>query len=94
MANRPIFIPSKNPNNPVLVESVEFEWHPGMAVSQKQRSIRSLHENAKKTLKLNKILEVSSKSELELGRNLSAFKLQINLGDGSSMAVENAFLGS
>ena len=53
MANRPVFIPSENLNNPVLIESVEFEWHPGMAVSQKQRSIQSLHENAKETLKLN-----------------------------------------
>jgi hypothetical protein len=94
MANRPIFIPSENLNNPVLIKGVEFEWHPGMAVSQKQRSIQSLHENAKKTLKLKSILEVSSKSEVELGRNLSAFKLQINLRDGSSMPVENAFQGS
>jgi type I restriction enzyme M protein len=94
MAHRPIFIPSENLNNPVLIENVEFEWYPGMAVSQKQRSIQSLHENAKETLKLNSILEVSSKSEVELGRNLSAFKLQINIGDGSSMAVENAFQGS
>ena len=94
MANRPIFIPSENLNNPVLIESVEFEWYPGMAVSQKQRSIQSLHKNAKETLKLNSILEVSSKSEVELGRNLSAFKLQINLDDGSSMPVENAFQGS
>ena len=94
MANRPIFIPSENLNNPVLIESIEFEWHPGMAISQKRRSIQSLHESAKKTLKLNSILEVSSKSEVELGRNLSAFKLQINSSDGSSMPVENAFQGS
>ncbi|SVC96588.1 uncharacterized protein METZ01_LOCUS349442, partial [marine metagenome] len=94
MANRPVFKPSENLNNPVLIESVEFEWHPGMAVSQKQRSIQSLHENAKETLKLNSILEVSSKSKVELGRNLSAFKLQINLDDGSSMPIENAFQGS
>jgi type I restriction enzyme M protein len=94
MANRPVFIPSDDLNNPVLVENIEFEWYAGMAISQKQRSIQSLHENTKETLKLNLILEVSSKSEVELGRNLSAFKLQINLDDGSSMPIENAFQGS
>ena len=94
MANRPVFIPSKNINNPVLMENIDFEWYPGMALSQKQLSIQSLHKNAKNILKLNSILEVSSKSEIELGRNLSAFKLQINLDDGSSMPVENAFQGS
>jgi len=94
MANRPVFIPSENFSNPVLIESVEFDWHPGMATSQKQKSIQSLHESAKQGLELNSILEVSSKSETELGRKLSAFKLQINLNDGSSMPVENAFQGS
>ncbi len=94
MANRPVFILSENSSNPVLIESVEFDWHPGMATSQKQKSIQSLHESAKQGLELNSILEVSSKSETELGRKLSAFKLQINLNDGSSMPVENAFQGS
>jgi hypothetical protein len=94
MANRPVFIPSDDLINPVLVESIEFDWYAGMAISQKQRSIQSLHEKAKEMLKLNSILEVSSKSKIEIGRNLSAFKLQINLKDGSSMPVENAFQGS
>jgi hypothetical protein len=94
MANRPVFIPSDTLNNPVVVADVEFDWYAGMSISQKQRSIQSLHEKAKETLKLNSILEVSSKSEIELGRSLSAFKLQINLNDGSSMPVENAFQGS
>ena len=94
MAKRPIFIPSDTLCDPVVVADVEFDWFAGMSISQKQRSIQSLHEKAKETLKLNSILEVSSKSENELGRSLSAFKLQINLNDGSSMPVENAFQGS
>ena len=50
MANRPVFIPSNDLNHPVLVENIEFDWYAGMAISQKQRSIQSLHENAKETI--------------------------------------------
>lgn len=57
-------------------EFLDFEWSPGMAVSQKQKSISSLHEAAIRLNICTKPLEISSKSESDLGVNLSAFNLK------------------
>lgn len=77
MAERPIFTPS--PSGPSLVKtySVEFQWFPGMAISQSQKSIASLHDAAKQRLNIDKVLEISSKSKVESGVKLSAFNLMI-----------------
>lgn len=57
-------------------EYVDFEWSPGMAVSQKQKSISSLHEAAIRLDICTNPLEISSKSENDLGVRLSAFNLK------------------
>lgn len=64
---------------PVLVSTrhIDFQWYPGMAVSQSQKSIASLHAQAKRELDLDRVLEVSSKSVDPLGVDLSAFNLMI-----------------
>jgi len=64
-----------------------------MSKSQKQKSIRSLHDAAKQTRGIEKILEISSKSEDELGVRLSAFNLMLT-DNGSSASVEVLFQGS
>lgn len=64
-----------------------------MAKSQKQKSIRALHEAAKQKLGVEKILEISSKSDSELGVALSAFNLRIRTGLGK-VPVECVFQGS
>jgi hypothetical protein len=93
MAERPVFVPVENGNNFTYSMPVDFKWHPGLSVSQKQKSIRSLHEAA--SLRLNgEILEISSKSEIELGRKLSAFTLELLLSSGEPCTVECAFQGS
>jgi hypothetical protein len=75
MANRPVYIPKLNYELPgVITKDVEFKWFPGMSKSQKQKSITSLHEAAI-DLDISPILEISSKSEIELGVELSAFNL-------------------
>jgi hypothetical protein len=51
-----------------------------MAISQKQRSIASLHEAATSLLDLRRVLEISSKSPDRLGVLLSAFNLPIKIG--------------
>lgn len=56
---------------------VEFQWFPGMAKSQAQKSIDSLHEQAKKQLHVDSVLEISSKSRDDYGVRLSAFNLMI-----------------
>lgn len=93
MAQRPIFLPGEND---VLVEerSIEFEWHPGLSVQQKKRSVASLHQAAGE-MRIGPVLEVSTKSESALGRGLSAFNLTLATGgEAEAIPVEAAFQGS
>ena len=48
MAFRPIFIPKFEGDFLVKTQNIDFEWFPGLSVSQKQKSIDSLHLEAKK----------------------------------------------
>jgi hypothetical protein len=77
MAERPIFTPSLNGSLLVSTHHVQFQWSPGMAKSQAQKSIDSLHEQAKERLNLDSVLEISSKSRDDDGVRLSAFNLMI-----------------
>lgn len=95
MAKRPVFIPSSNPNKLVNVEMVDFTYHSGFAVSQKQKSIQSLHQAINTKFGFENILEISSKSEIELGTQLSAFNLMITTKmKGKTFSVESAFQSS
>lgn len=95
MANRPIFIPKTEGSEPgVIIKNIDFKWFPGMAKVQKQKSIVSLHETAKEQ-NISPILEISSKSELDLGVNLSAFNLMVTTKKlNKSFSVETAFQSS
>jgi uncharacterized protein DUF6977 len=92
MADRPVFVPREIGSRLVDEVDVKFTWHSGMAPSQKKRNINALHENAAK-LGLSPLLEISSKSEDEVGRRLSAFSLKLKL-DGAQTSVECAYQGS
>lgn len=95
MAKRPIYIPVLSGDLFVKTHFVEFEWHPGMSVSQKQKSIRSLHNSAQQQLGLSPILEVSSKSLDQGGVDLSAFNLMIKTQkQGREFSVECAYQSS
>ena len=94
MAQRPVFIPRISGSVFVTAIPVEFVWHPGMSKSQKQKSIRSLHEAAVQTKGIRRILEISSKSEDEIGVRLSAFNLKVQLTNDVSASVEVLFQGS
>ncbi len=95
MANRPVYVPKLSSKaSCVLVKDIEFKWFPGMSKSQKQKSIGSLHEAAN-DLNISPILEISSKSEIELGVKLSAFNLMITTRKlNKSFSVETAFQSS
>ncbi len=95
MANRPVYVPKKNSELPsVNINDVDFKWFPGMSKSQKQKSILSLHK-ASRNLDIWPILEISSKSEIELGVKLSSFNLLINTKkQKKSFSVETAFQSS
>jgi hypothetical protein len=92
MAQRPVFVPEQSGFPFVKKVDIEFKWFPGMAKSQTQKSIRSLHEAAAKAGYMS-LLEISSKSEDCLGVSLSAFNLNIT-NDNKKMSVECAFQGS
>lgn len=94
MARRPIFIPLIGEKRYVREEYVDFHWYSGFAKSQKQKSIRDLHEMAKQKYYVSNVLEVSSKSEQELGVALSSFNLSFSTQRGRVLTVEAAFQGS
>ncbi|MBU3205203.1 DarT1-associated NADAR antitoxin family protein [Clostridium algidicarnis] len=94
MAKRSVFKVSDSPEKYIEKIDVEFKWYPGFSVSQKQKSIKELHCNYKKIYSNDDILEVSSKSENELGIKLSAFNLIINTKDNRTFSVESAFQSS
>ena len=93
MAIRPVFIPLKEVVG-VQEKNIDFKWHSGFAVSQKQKSIKEMHEAAA-NYGYHSVLEVSSKSESNLGTSLSAFNLKfITKKKGKEFSVESAFQGS
>ena len=93
MAQRPIFIPNTEGAAGLRIVNVDFKWHPGMATSQKQKSIHELHSEGRK-LGYRNILEISSKSKQVLGVSLSAFNLMITTKRDKSFSVECAFQAS
>ncbi|WP_031566685.1 DarT1-associated NADAR antitoxin family protein [Rheinheimera texasensis] len=93
MASRPIFISSSSWPY-VTEELVDFEWHRGLAISQKQKSINSLHLAANDKFEKLKILEISTKSLDPLGIKLSAFNLEVKLKTNKFVPLENVFQSS
>ncbi len=89
MAKRLIFIID---DNKLIEKELEFTYFNGFSISQKQKSIISLHKEIKKRYKGN-ILEISSKSPNRLGVNLSAFNLKVKFNN-NVVSVENIFQSS
>ncbi|WP_394870723.1 DarT1-associated NADAR antitoxin family protein, partial [Clostridium butyricum] len=94
MAKRSVYRVSENNKKYIEEIGVDFTWYPGFAVSQKQKSILDLHTEYNKIYKEDKVLEISSKSQLELGVKLSAFNLMITTKDNRTFSVESAFQSS
>nr|MBC8480430.1 hypothetical protein [Actinomycetota bacterium] len=46
MANRPVFLASDEEGVFFEQKNIEFKWFAGMASSQKQKSVKSLHKAA------------------------------------------------
>lgn len=97
MAKRPVFFvqdSAQRESPPVDVIMVDFKWFPGMAKSQKQKSIDSLHDAIQKR-RPGRVLEISSKSRQGLGIKLSAFNLGfIHPKTNKFICVESAYQGS
>lgn len=94
MAERPVFISNPELKGFVEVKDIKFEWFPGFSAKQKQKSVESLHRNFKELYPSLKVLEISSKSDRELGVSLSAFNLMIKGKNDKEFSVETAFQAS
>lgn len=93
MATRPIFITTDNKKELFKEVNIDFQFFNGFAVTQKAKSIQSLHQNANK-LGYENILEVSTKSGNKLGWQLSAFNLMVDFDFDKKISLECAFQGS
>ncbi len=92
MVSRPVFVPSIKRGSLYEWVPIEFEWFPGFSVSQKQKSVASLHAQARKQ-GIYPVLEVSTKSPLEVGRRLSAFSLKLQV-NGEMYFLESVYQSS
>ena len=92
MAERPVFVPAVTGSRLVQEVSIKFTWHPGLAPSQKKKNVAQLHRAAEEQ-GLTPLLEISSKSDREAGRKLSAFHLKLIL-ENKQTTVECIFQGS
>ena len=92
MAERPVFVPVMSGTTLDRTWDISFQWFPGMHFTQAQKSIDSLHEAAKQRMKVDKVLEISSKSKNPKGVKLSAFNLMIHTKKyNKSFSVECAY---
>ena len=92
MAKRPVFV-CKDTYPYFESCEVEFIFYNGFDISQKQKSIKSLHDAFKLKNILSNPLEVSSKSTDILGVKLSAFNLTL-IKNEKEYSVESLFQGS
>jgi len=90
MAVRPVFVVSLDHRH-CIRDNIEFEFFNGFSDKQKQKCINSLHQSYLNVYPGKKVLEISSKSEVDLGVKLSAFNLMMNSEDGKTFSVESAF---
>ena len=90
MAQRPVFrICDAMPY--YRAESVTFQYFGGFAASQQKKCVKSLQDAFRALHPQEKVLEISSRSETELGVQLSAFNLTMRTPDGRICTVETAF---
>jgi hypothetical protein len=92
VASRPVFIPNYD-NGPLVRErTFDFVWSSGFAESQKKKNVAALHAAAKRR-GIDKILEISTKSDEKVGRRLSAFSLRVEVED-AEYPLESVYQGS
>ena len=87
MAKRPVYVVLENGDEFVEERFVEFEWFKGFSISQKQKSIKSLHKEFNKVEAYKNVLEISSKSEVEYGVLASAFNLPVKTIEGKKICT-------
>jgi len=95
MAKRICFISNIN-GYPLYKEAeIEFKYFNGFSLQQKQKSISSMHLSINNSYPNLKVLEVSTKSNIPLGVELSAFNLKFyDELNSKEFPLENIFQSS
>lgn len=93
MANRPVYEVMLD-DSFFKRHNVEFDFFSGFSEIQQRRSINSLHNAFLQINSNSRILEISSKSEVDVGKKLSAFNLSFETRKGVKISVESAFQAS
>lgn len=91
MANRPIYISTGNIHNPYTEDHINFEWTPGYSYKQKEKRRESLKKEIEKKYDIDKWLEVSTISDKDIGKKLSALNLKLTLTDNKKYSVESIY---
>lgn len=91
MAKRPYFKAGNGDTTFFEEKEVEFKYFTGMAASQKKKSMESMHQAILEIEPEAKILEISTKSNEQLGVRLSAFNLK---WQDFHASVESLYQGS
>jgi len=90
MAIRAIYIYTGDIEKPVLVQDISFKWISGMSYPQKCKRRDSLASEIAKLYDIKRWLEISTKSDKEIGVNLSALNLFLKTTTGTD-TVENIY---
>jgi hypothetical protein len=82
-------------NNSVVKENFDIKWVSGLALTQKQQNIETLHYaiSDRFSVEPDRILEVSTKSKTEIGRLLSSFNITLKIND-HDYAFESVYQSS
>lgn len=94
MAIRPIYISTDIPEIPYIERDISFEWISGMSYKQKCKRRDSLKKSIAKEFDIKKWLEISTKSDKELGIKLSALNLTLTTTSGIQRPVEEIYQSS
>ena len=93
MIQRSVFLPSDDENHLVKELRVSFTWNTGYGTAQMRKNAMALHEAAAEQ-GIGHLLEISTKSDEQLGVCLSAFNLKLKLPEIGEVPLEAAYQGS
>ncbi len=91
MASRPVFVPQYCGTQLVEERIFEIDWSPGFSPTQKKKNIVALHQEAKRH-GIERILEISTKSNSKIGQRLSAFSLKLEI-KSMQYSLESVYQG-
>lgn len=95
MAIRPLFVAQNEGPAFVRTFPIMFSWHPGLAESQRKKSLAEFHTAARIAHPDLRLMEVSRYAQTSAGVALSAFNLTfITRGKAREISVECAFQAS